>query len=109
VNSYVAATSSRSDSNRTSSKEKTGVFTGGCAIHPLTGDKAPIWVADYVLGSYGTGAVMAVLVPAHDVRDLEFAQKFDLDVKWVVKPAKGEHSEEDGAFTELGVTVNNGQ
>ena len=107
VDAYVTATSSRSDLDRTSSKEKTGVFTGGYAIHPLTGDKVPIWVADYVLGSYGTGAVMAV--PAHDVRDFEFAEKFDLDIKWVVKPVKGEHNEDDGAFTETGVTVNSGE
>lgn len=83
------------------------MFTGGYAIHPLTGDKVPIWVGDYVLGSYGTGAVMAV--PAHDVRDFEFAQKFGLGIKWVVKPTKGEHSEEDGAFTDVGVTINSGE
>jgi len=63
VDEYVTATSSRSDLDRTSSKEKTGVFTGGYAIHPISGEKVPIWVGDYVLGSYGTGAVMAV--PAH--------------------------------------------
>ena len=84
VDDYVTLTSSRSDLDRTSQKEKTGVFTGGYAIHPLTGESIPIWVGDYVLGSYGTGAVMAV--PAHDERDFEFAQKFDLDVKWVVQP-----------------------
>lgn len=107
VNTYVETTSSRSDLDRTSSKEKSGVFTGGYAIHPLTGDKVPIWVGDYVLGSYGTGAVMAV--PAHDVRDYEFAQKFDLGIKWVVKPVKGEHNPDDGAFTEEGITTNSGE
>lgn len=106
VEKYVAATSSRSDMDRTSSKEKTGVFTGGYATHPITGDKVPIWVGDYVLGSYGTGAVMAV--PAHDARDYEFAKKFDLDIKWVVEPTKGEHDKDEGAFTEHGVSVNSG-
>jgi leucyl-tRNA synthetase len=108
IDEYVRITSSRSDMDRTSSKEKTGVFTGGYAVHPLTGDKVPIWVGDYVLGSYGTGAVMAV--PGHDARDFEFAQKFGLDIKWVVAP-KGDktHDPEDGAFTEMGVAVNSGE
>lgn len=106
VDAYVKATSSRSDLDRTAAKEKTGVFTGGYAIHPLSGDKVPIWVGDYVLGSYGTGAVMAV--PAHDERDFEFAAKYDLDVKWVVKPKKGETSD-DEAFTAPGVSWNSGE
>lgn len=106
VDAYVEATSSRSDLDRTAAKEKTGVFTGGYAIHPITGDKVPIWVGDYVLGSYGTGAVMAV--PAHDERDFEFAAKYDLDIKWVVKPKKGEAST-DEAFTTNGVAVNSGE
>ena len=110
VEAYVKETSSRSDLDRTSSKDKTGVFTGGYAIHPISGDKVPIWVGDYVLGSYGTGAVMAV--PAHDSRDFEFATKYDLDVKWVIKPKKQEsdemeHAEE--AFTEPGVAFNSGE
>ena len=79
VEDYVEKTSSRSDLDRTSQKEKTGVFTGGYALHPLTNEKIPIWVGDYVLGSYGTGAVMAV--PAHDARDYEFAIKFDLPIQ----------------------------
>lgn len=106
VEKYVAATSSRSDLDRTSSKEKTGVFTGAYVIHPISGEKVPVWVGDYVLGSYGTGAVMAV--PAHDSRDFEFAQAFDLDVKWVVKPQKGELDQES-AFTEPGVAMNSGE
>ena len=57
-------------------KEKTGVFTGAYAINPVNGEKIPIWIADYVLASYGTGAIMAV--PAHDTRDFEFATKFNL-------------------------------
>ncbi len=65
-------------------KEKTGVFTGSYAINPVNGREVPIWIADYVLVSYGTGAIMAV--PAHDERDFEFAQKYDLAVKCVVEP-----------------------
>eukprot|EP00579_Thalassiosira_antarctica_P009046 CAMPEP_0201901358 /NCGR_PEP_ID=MMETSP0902-20130614/54120_1 /ASSEMBLY_ACC=CAM_ASM_000551 /TAXON_ID=420261 /ORGANISM="Thalassiosira antarctica, Strain CCMP982" /LENGTH=891 /DNA_ID=CAMNT_0048435271 /DNA_START=132 /DNA_END=2807 /DNA_ORIENTATION=- len=110
VDAYVAKTSSRSDLDRTSSKEKTGVFTGGYAVHPLTKEKVPIWVGDYVLGSYGTGAVMAV--PAHDERDLEFATKFGLEVKWVVEPTKkkeGEEMSQEEAFTDQGVSVNSGE
>lgn len=106
VDKYVAETSSRSDLDRTSSKEKTGVFTGGYVIHPISGDRIPVWVGDYVLGSYGTGAVMAV--PAHDSRDFEFAQKFGLDVKWVVEPSKGELNKEE-AFTEPGKAMNSGE
>eukprot|EP00526_Cylindrotheca_closterium_P000066 CAMPEP_0113609928 /NCGR_PEP_ID=MMETSP0017_2-20120614/4750_1 /TAXON_ID=2856 /ORGANISM="Cylindrotheca closterium" /LENGTH=865 /DNA_ID=CAMNT_0000518773 /DNA_START=160 /DNA_END=2757 /DNA_ORIENTATION=+ /assembly_acc=CAM_ASM_000147 len=106
VDKYVAETSSRSDLDRTSSKEKTGVFTGGYVTHPISGEKVPVWVGDYVLGSYGTGAVMAV--PAHDSRDFEFAEKFELDVKWVVEPKKGELNKEE-AFTESGVAVNSGE
>merc|ERR1711966_18934 len=111
VEAYVAAASSRSDLDRTSSKEKTGVFTGGYAIHPLTGEEIPIWVGDYVLGSYGTGAVMAV--PAHDERDFEFAQKFGLDVKWVVQPMskKGKplDIDESQAYTADGKSMNSGE
>eukprot|EP00566_Odontella_aurita_P000129 CAMPEP_0113582288 /NCGR_PEP_ID=MMETSP0015_2-20120614/31817_1 /TAXON_ID=2838 /ORGANISM="Odontella" /LENGTH=895 /DNA_ID=CAMNT_0000486915 /DNA_START=191 /DNA_END=2878 /DNA_ORIENTATION=- /assembly_acc=CAM_ASM_000160 len=106
VDAYVKATSSRSDLDRTAAKEKTGVFTGGYAIHPISGDKVPIWVGDYVLGSYGTGAVMAV--PAHDQRDFEFATKYNLDVKWVVKPKKGD-ANTDEAFTANGVAANSGE
>jgi leucyl-tRNA synthetase len=106
VDLYVAETSSRSDLDRTSSKEKTGVFTGGYVVHPVTGDRVPVWVGDYVLGSYGTGAVMAV--PAHDSRDFEFANAFDLDIKYVVKPKQGELNKEE-AFTEAGVTMNSGE
>jgi leucyl-tRNA synthetase len=94
--------------DRTAAKEKTGVFTGGYVNHPISGDRIPIWVGDYVLGSYGTGAVMAV--PAHDVRDLEFAQKFGLDVKWVVEPKKGgDELTKEEAFTDFGVSVNSGE
>ena len=107
VDEYVATTSSRSDLDRTSSKEKTGVFTGGYAIHPLTNEKVPIWIGDYVLGSYGTGAVMAV--PAHDERDFEFAQKFGLEVKWVVEPKGDGELNKEEAFTEQGVNMNSGE
>jgi len=108
VEAYVQATSSRSDLDRTASKEKTGVFTGGFVSHPITGDQVPVWVGDYVLGSYGTGAVMAV--PAHDSRDFEFAKKFGLEMKWVVEPKNGsEWDKEEGAFTDPGVAVNSGE
>ena len=75
----------KSDLERTElAKEKTGVFTGSYAINPVNGEPVPIWVADYVLISYGTGAIMAV--PAHDERDFEFAQQFGLPIKAVVDP-----------------------
>ena len=68
-------------------KEKTGVFSGIYAEHPLTGEQIPIWFADYVLADYGSGAVM--MVPAHDERDREFAKKFGIEVKEVIKPSLG--------------------
>jgi len=85
VEDYKAYASGKSDLERTElAKDKTGVFTGAYAINPVKGEKIPIWIADYVLASYGTGAIMAV--PAHDTRDFEFAQKFHLPVIQVVQP-----------------------
>ncbi len=83
VEAYKKEIQSKSDLERTElSKEKTGVFTGAYAINPANGEEIPIWIADYVLMSYGTGAIMAV--PAHDERDYEFAKKFDLPIREVV-------------------------
>jgi leucyl-tRNA synthetase len=106
VDAYVQETSSRSDLDRTASKEKTGVWTGAYCQHPISGDKIPIWVGDYVLGSYGTGAVMAV--PAHDTRDFEFAKAFGLDIKWVIQPNDGTEWDQEEAFVEPGTVVNSG-
>ncbi len=85
-------------------KEKTGVFTGAYALHPVNGRKLPIWIADYVLMTYGTGAVMAV--PAHDERDFQFAKKYQLEIRPVVKPEKGEWNFDEQAFVGEGVNVN---
>ncbi|PIC97518.1 leucine--tRNA ligase [Sporosarcina sp. P26b] len=83
VEAYIDAVKSKSDLERTDlAKDKTGVFTGAYAINPASGEKMPIWIADYVLATYGTGAIMAV--PAHDERDYEFAKKFDLPIVEVV-------------------------
>ena len=85
VADYKAQVATKSDLERTElAKEKTGVFSGAYALHPITNEKIPIWVADYVLITYGTGAVMGV--PGHDERDFEFAKKFDLDIRMVYKP-----------------------
>jgi leucyl-tRNA synthetase len=85
VEEYCSSAASKSDRERTEgNREKTGVFTGAYAINPVNGQPIPIWVADYVLISYGTGAIMAV--PAHDTRDFEFAQQFDLEIVAVVDP-----------------------
>ena len=85
VEAYVHAAALKSDLDRTElAKEKTGVFTGSYAVNPLTGTKIPIWVADYVLTGYGTGAIMAV--PAHDTRDFDFAKKFNLPVICIMEP-----------------------
>ena len=85
VAAYVAATAHKSDLDRTAdTKEKTGEFTGAYALNPVNGAKIPVWVADYVLMGYGTGAIMAV--PGHDTRDFEFAKAFDLPIAAVVLP-----------------------
>jgi len=76
---YIEKTKSESDQDRTNEKkEKTGVFTGSYVINPYNNEKVSVWIADYVLGNYGTGAVMAV--PAHDERDWDFAKKYDLPI-----------------------------
>ena len=85
VETYQSAAAAQSEIDRTAEdREKTGVWTGSYAINPVNGDKLPIWIADYVLMGYGTGAIMAV--PAHDQRDFEFARKFSLPIKVVVQP-----------------------
>ncbi len=87
VDAYCTAAAGKSDLERTElAKEKTGVFSGSHAINPVNGEAVPIWIADYVLISYGTGAIMAV--PAHDERDFEFAEQFDLPVIAVVDPGE---------------------
>ncbi len=89
VAAYRNQVSAKSDLERTDlAKEKTGVFTGAYAINPASKERIPIWIADYVLMGYGTGAIMGV--PAHDERDLEFARKFDLPIIDVVQPSGGE-------------------
>jgi leucyl-tRNA synthetase len=110
VAEYQARTRGKSDLERTDlNKEKTGAFTGGFAINPVNGEKTPIWIADYVLATYGTGAIMAV--PAHDERDHAFALRFGLPIKAVVRPVStipGEVSVAEAAFTDEGVAVNSG-
>ena len=103
VEDYITAAVKKSEIERMSdNKEKTGVFTGSYAVNPATGEKMPIWVADYVLSGYGTGAVMAV--PAHDERDFAFAEKYSLPVIEVIeKPA-----EESGVYHGEGVLINSG-
>ena len=106
VADYRAAAARKSDLERTElAKEKTGVFTGAFAINPANDEPVPIWIADYVLASYGTGAIMAV--PAHDARDLEFAQKFELPVRVVVQAPEGESLESLG-FVGDGTSVESG-
>lgn len=101
VEAYEKKIETKSDLERTDlNKDKTGVFTGSYGINPVNGDKIPIWIADYVLASYGTGAIMAV--PAHDQRDWEFAKKFDLPITPVIEGG----DVEDAPYTEDGVHIN---
>ncbi|MTV22276.1 leucine--tRNA ligase [Staphylococcus delphini] len=102
VKHYQDEAAKKSDLERTDlAKEKTGVFTGAYAIHPFTGEQVPIWIADYVLASYGTGAVMAV--PAHDERDYEFATTFDLPIVTVIEnDADTPYYTGDGAHVQSG-------
>ncbi len=84
VDAYVKASAKKTEVERQASKEKSGVFSGAYAINPINDEKIPIWIADYVLLGYGTGAIMAV--PAHDERDYEFAQQYDLPIRQVIVP-----------------------
>ncbi len=110
VTAYTDASSKRTELERTADdKEKTGVFTGGYATNPVDGEPVPVWVADYVLVSYGTGAIMAV--PAHDGRDFAFARKFGLTITPVIHPAGEEPLDEPtmtDAYVGSGVMVNSG-
>ena len=104
VDAYIAQASHKSDLDRTDlAKDKTGVFSGSYAVNPVNGKKIPIWIADYVLISYGTGAIMAV--PAHDTRDWEFAKKFGLPIIEVLKSGVDVNEQ---AWTEDGIHVNSG-
>ncbi len=109
VRAYIEATRKKSEIERqVEDREKTGVFTGAYAINPATQEAIPIYIADYVLMGYGTGAIMAV--PAHDQRDFEFAKKYDLPIRLVIRPESGELAEPlTKAFEGAGVMVNSGQ
>jgi leucyl-tRNA synthetase len=107
VEQYKLSARKKSDLERTElAKDKTGVFTGGYAINPVNNVKTPVWIADYVLSGYGTGAIMAV--PAHDQRDYEFAAKYSIPVIQVVKPSDGSVPEEGKAFADEGISINSG-
>jgi leucyl-tRNA synthetase len=114
VKKYQEAAARKSDLERTElAKKKTGVFTGAYAFNPVNDDKIPIWIADYVLVSYGTGAIMAV--PAHDERDFEFAKQFNLPIRTVVRPTEAWLKETGSTldelkkpYCEIGTAVNSG-
>lgn len=106
VEDYIVQTRSKNDMERTElNKNKTGVFTGAYAINPVNNHKIPIWIGDYVLETYGTGAVMAV--PAHDERDFEFAKKYELPIVAVVSSdGKSTPDLSEKAFTQFGISIN---
>ena len=107
VHAYVAAAARATEIDRLSSEgEKTGVFTGAYCVNRLNGNRVPIYIADYVLYSYGTGAVMGV--PAHDQRDFEFAGKYGLPIIQVITPIKGEKQALDAAYVEPGSMIDSG-
>lgn len=106
VDQYREAALKKSEIERQENKTKTGVFTGSYAINPATGEPIPIWVADYVLMGYGTGAIMAV--PGHDERDFEFAEQFDLPIKQVIEKPEGS-DDTDRCYHGEGELVNSGQ
>jgi len=104
VESYIQAALLKRDFERTAEGEKDGIFTGQHATHPLTGERIPIFVAEYVLGSYGTGVVMGV--PAHDTRDFAFAKKYSLPIKVVISGGPAEY---DDAYTGNGLMIDSGE
>ncbi len=108
VEDYIYQTSLRSSVDRMADHEKTGVFTGSYAVNPLNGALVPIWLSDYVLADYGTGAIMCV--PAHDDRDFEFAKKFDLPIIQVISKDGKEIEDMTEAYTDAsGVMINSGE
>jgi leucyl-tRNA synthetase len=109
VAGYLDQTARQTDIQReTVDREKTGVFTGHYAVNPVNGERVPIWVADYVLAAYGSGAVMGV--PAHDERDFQFARKFGLEIRTVIEPEDGDPLPQplEAAFTARGRMTNSG-
>ena len=109
LEAFIETLRNQSDIERTSTEaEKVGMFTGSYATHPITGKEVPIWIANYVLADYGTGAVMGV--PAHDERDYAFAKKYNLPVNWVIQNTAQDldFASLDTAFTEDGILVNSG-
>ncbi len=102
VEYYIDSTKGKTDIERQENKDKTGVFSGSYAINPVNGRRIPIWIADYVLSGYGTGALMAV--PAHDERDFEFASKFELPIVQVIE--KPDHDDSADIYTGEGNLVN---
>ncbi|TMF38714.1 MAG: leucine--tRNA ligase [Chloroflexi bacterium] len=108
VREYVEKARKETEIERMSmERDKTGVATGGFAINPVNGEKIPVWVADYVLVTYGTGAIMAV--PAHDERDFEFARRYDLPIRQVIAPPTGPRGVLREAYVGPGVMVNSGE
>ncbi|HHX11595.1 MAG TPA: leucine--tRNA ligase, partial [Clostridiales bacterium] len=106
VEEYINKASTRSTVDRLQDKEKTGVFTGSYAINPLNNTLIPIWISDYVLVDYGTGAIMCV--PAHDDRDFAFATKFEIPIVQVISKDGKENAELTEAYTEPGIMINSG-
>ena len=109
VDAYIEQTIGKSEIERISSKGQiSGIFTGGYLINPLNGERVPVFISDYVVGSYGTGAVMGV--PAHDQRDYEFAKKYELEIRQVIFPIEDEQTAFlDQAYLGSGIMVNSGQ
>lgn len=107
VEDYIFKASMKSSVDRLQDKEKTGVFTGSYAINPINGAKVPIWLSDYVLADYGTGAIMCV--PAHDDRDFEFATKFNIPIIQVIAKDGKEIENMTEAYTEAGIMINSGE
>lgn len=106
VEDYIFAASMKSSVDRLQDKEKTGVFTGSYCINPVNGQKIPVWISDYVLADYGTGAIMCV--PAHDDRDFAFAKKFDLPIIPVISEDGKDPGELEEAYTKPGIMINSG-
>lgn len=110
VKAYLQKTKDESAKERENKLEKDGVFSGAFAINPVNNEKIPIWISDYVLMEYGTGAVMAV--PAHDQRDFDFAKKYKLPIKTVIQGSSSQGQEDqkkEAAFEDVGIMVNSGQ